>query len=334
MTSTPRQPKQTREELKALLLATGMDILCEQGLGTGAEALTFKRVFDRIEQQTGTRLTNASAIIRRVWENQADYQADVLAAVASDSADFEWDRTFAAVTEVLESVDLSTPEARWQGLVELCRVAGAANVAALRESPIWPTWIGVWALAASGEAHEYRPRIESALVEAYSTHALRFEEAYAGLAAYFGLGLQEPLTVRQFAIAAESLAEGSALRHHVSAPDMEGILRPTGPGGGAPALDPVRGRSGGPGQAVLLARPRLRPSRRDRLSGAELRRGPCGRGRIRDRTGPAPGGCWSGRHRHRCNPPRKSRWRRPSTHPGRGRSRRRSGRWAGTKGRR
>jgi hypothetical protein len=230
MTSTRRQPKQTREELKALLLATGMDILCEQGLGTGAEALTFKRVFDRIEQQTGTRLTNAS-IIRRVWENQADYQADVLAAVASDNADFEWDRTFAAVSEVLGSVDLSCPETRWQGVVELCRVAGAANVAALRESPIWPTWIGVWALAASGEPHEYRPRIESALVGAYSAHALRFEEAYAGLAAYFGLKLQEPLTVRQFAIASESLAEGSALRHHVSAPDMEGILRPTGPGG-------------------------------------------------------------------------------------------------------
>jgi hypothetical protein len=230
VTSSRRQPKQTREELKALLLATGMDILCEQGLGTGAEALTFKRVFDRIEQQTGTRLTNAS-IIRRVWENQADYQADVLAAVASDNADFEWDRTFAAVSEVLGSVDLSCPETRWQGVVELCRVAGAANVAALRESPIWPTWIGVWALAASGEPHEYRPRIESALVGAYSAHALRFEEAYAGLAAYFGLNLQEPLTVRQFAIASESLAEGSALRHHVSAPDMEGILRPTGPGG-------------------------------------------------------------------------------------------------------
>jgi hypothetical protein len=89
----------------------------------------------------------------------------------------------------------------------------------------------VWALAASGEPHEYRPRIEAALVAAYSAHALRFEEAYTGLADFFGLQLQEPLTVRQFAIAAESLAEGSALRHHVCAPDMEGILRPTGPGG-------------------------------------------------------------------------------------------------------
>jgi hypothetical protein len=230
VTAARRQPKQTREELKALLLATGMDILCEQGLGTGAEALTFKRVFDRIEQQTGTRLTNAS-IIRRVWENQADYQADVLAAVAADNADFEWERTFAAVAEVLEAADLSSPDSRWRGVVELCRVGGAANVAALRESPIWPTWIGVWALTASGEPHQYRQRIESALGQAYSAHALRFEEAYAGLAATFGLKLREPLTVRQFAIASESLAEGSALRHHVSAPDMDGILRPTGPGG-------------------------------------------------------------------------------------------------------
>ena len=150
VTPSRRQPKQTREELKALLLATGMDILCEQGLGTGAEALTFKRVFDRIEQQTGTRLTNAS-IIPLVWENQADYRADVLVAIATDNGDSEWERTFGAVTEVLGSVDLARPESRWQGVVELCRVGGAANVAALRESPIWPTWTGVWALAASGE---------------------------------------------------------------------------------------------------------------------------------------------------------------------------------------
>ena len=38
-----RQPRQTREELRSLLLETGRTILREDGLGTGAESLTFKR---------------------------------------------------------------------------------------------------------------------------------------------------------------------------------------------------------------------------------------------------------------------------------------------------
>ena len=56
-------------------------MLREEGLGTGAEALTFKRVFDRVEEDTGVRLTNAS-VIRRVWENQAEFQVDVLVTIA------------------------------------------------------------------------------------------------------------------------------------------------------------------------------------------------------------------------------------------------------------
>lgn len=54
---------------------------------------------------------------------------------------------------------------------------------------------------------------------------------YEGMAARLGLRLRGGLTLRQFAIAAESLGEGCALRSGVDGSDMSGILRPTGPQG-------------------------------------------------------------------------------------------------------
>ena len=59
--------------------------MLEEGLGTVADSLNFKRAFDRVEAETGVRLTNAS-VIGRLWENQADYQTDVLVELASDTS--------------------------------------------------------------------------------------------------------------------------------------------------------------------------------------------------------------------------------------------------------
>jgi len=75
--SNVRRPRQSRAELRSLLLGAGQSILLDEGLGTVADALNFKRAFARVEAETGIRLSNAS-VIGRVWENLADYQTDVL----------------------------------------------------------------------------------------------------------------------------------------------------------------------------------------------------------------------------------------------------------------
>jgi hypothetical protein len=230
MTAPVRRTKQTREELRQLLLDSGRAILQEEGLGNGAESLTFKRVFDRVERDSGVRLTNAS-VIRRVWVNQADFQADVLATIAADDSRSEIEYTATAVASFLPEVDLSSAESRWRSVSELCRVAGAANVEALEQSPNWTTWIGVWALATAGDPYVYRERIEAALVAGYEHFTEQFVELYAGVASHLGFRLREGLTLRQFAIAAESLAEGCALRKRVDRSDMSGIVRANGPDG-------------------------------------------------------------------------------------------------------
>jgi hypothetical protein len=226
----PRQPKQSREELHALLIDTGRVLLREEGLGTGAESLTFKRVFERVEKDTGLRLTNAS-IIRRVWANQADYQTEVLMAIAADAGNTEIDQTLEATVSVFDDLDLSTPDERWATMRELCRVAGGATIESLRQSPNWPSWIGVWAVATVDNHPDQRQRIDAALLDGYEVTSGRFEESYLAVAGLLGFRLREGLTIRQFAIAVGALAEGCALRNRVDAFNMEGIIRPTGKDG-------------------------------------------------------------------------------------------------------
>jgi hypothetical protein len=216
------------------MLETGRTLLVEEGLGSGADTLTFKKVFERIELDTGLRLSNAS-IIRRVWENQADYRADVLSAIAAQEGLGEFHKTIEALAEVIEGLDVSTPEARRRSLREVCRVGGAANILSLLESPNWSLWIAVWSLATAdnllGERElQYRQRVRASLLEGYESFTELWEGAYRALAQLVGVRVRAPLTLRQFTVTVGALAEGCSLRQRVDQ-QMEGIMRPTGPDG-------------------------------------------------------------------------------------------------------
>jgi hypothetical protein len=225
-----RQPRQSREELRELLLETGLTILRENGLGTGAETLTFKRVFDRVRDDTGIRVTNAS-VIRRVWENQAEFQVDLLITVALGQYQGEIDRATHDAATAFATMDRSTPEARRRAMREICRVGGRLNAEALQRSRNLPSWVGVWALATSGEAVDYRRRIEEALLAGYEGFTHRIQELYQSLLGFLGFRLRENLTVRQFSIAADALAQGYGLRERIDGSIKEEIPRPSGPGG-------------------------------------------------------------------------------------------------------
>ena len=93
--------------LRDMLLEVGCSVLEDEGLS----ALTFKTVFERLNESRGVRLTNGS-VIGRVWRDQADFRADVLVAVALEENDNEVDRTLRAVGGVLEEMDLSSPGPR------------------------------------------------------------------------------------------------------------------------------------------------------------------------------------------------------------------------------
>ena len=227
---TDEKRRRTKEEIRELLLEAGRRILIEEGLGVGAGDLTFKRAFDRVEATTGTRLTNAS-VIRRVWENQADYQADVLVSVAgAGDSTGELLSTMEAMAPLFGVLDRSSPEARLRSITEVCRVAGDASFRALVASRAWALWVGIWVLGATGVPSPHGERIRQALVGGYELDTEQWGELHAALAAHLGLRLRAPLTLRHFTVAVGALVEGCALRQIV-AEDLTLIERPTGPGG-------------------------------------------------------------------------------------------------------
>jgi hypothetical protein len=225
-----RQPRQAKEDLRKLLLETGRSMLRDQGLGNGAEALTFKRVFERVGKEHGIRVTNAS-VIRRVWENQADFQADVLATIALDDHHLLVELGVGAVKPILDNVDLGSPTSRQETMRELCRITGELNARAVRLPSDWPLWIGVWALAASDQPLDHRQRIESALSTGLDRFIDQVVHAYAAMADFLGFRIRAPFSLHQFAVAADSLGQGYGLHERVDDSITEEIELPTGSGG-------------------------------------------------------------------------------------------------------
>ena len=218
------------------MLQTGRTVLIEEGLGIRADTLSFKRVFERVEADTGIRLSNAS-IIRRVWANQADYQADVLASIAAQEGLGEFDKTIQALAPVIEGLDLSTPEARgpiaaggvpyrWRGPTSSCSWSHRTGRCGLRCGRWPPPTPAPGARRGTSTGTGSRPLCSTA-----TTASPGSGRRPIGLwPRSSGCGCGPPLTFRQLSVAVGALAEGCSLRQRVDGA-MAGILRPTGPGG-------------------------------------------------------------------------------------------------------
>ncbi len=223
------QKRLSREELRNALLEAGCAILHEEGFVTGSSNLTFKRCFERVEKDTGLRITNAS-VIGRVWDNMADFQADVLASIAPEGRRPEAAVTIGAIKDLLSHLDLSTAESRSRALHEVCRVAGAASTTAITDTTNWELWISVVAMANTTSEPEQRRRIKASLMGGYNRLAEFWSQNFAALMQLLGLRLRQHLTMAQFSMAVTSYVEGCSLRQRTS-DHVEMIMRPTGPNG-------------------------------------------------------------------------------------------------------
>jgi len=225
----PRPPRLSREEIRTLLLAAGREAVLDEGVETGSSNLTFKRVFERLEKQTGIHLTNAS-VIRRVWENLADYQADVLVSIAKDQGRPEVGGAVDAIGALVADLDLSTPESRARAMRQVCRVGGAASSRAIAQSSNWTLWVSVVSMSQSMADQGQRRRIKEALGEGY-THVYTFwSDQFLGLTQLLGYRTRPPWTLEQLTMSVTAFSEGCSIKQRIS-DHIEVMTRPTGPDG-------------------------------------------------------------------------------------------------------
>jgi hypothetical protein len=224
-----RKRRLARAELRSMLLDAALEILREEGLHTGSVNITFKRVCDRVRVRTGIHVTNGS-VIKRIWENQAEFQADVLVAVANDLSRPELGLIFNALGPLLDEADLSNPKSRARLVQQVCRVGGEANAVTTAESPNYPLWMHVVATAITTSHTEQRERILLVLREGYTSFTKLWEESFAALAALLGLRIRPESEMSQFVKVLVALDQGFSLRHRIEG-TIEYVTRPTGPNG-------------------------------------------------------------------------------------------------------
>jgi hypothetical protein len=211
------------------MLRAGMALLEENGLRTGAD-LTFKRVLDRVQADTGIRLTNAS-IIRRVWADQAEFQSDLLAEVVADVNEAGQLRAADELLgPLLETFDVSTPEARWRALIETARLAGALAIESRVGTRNWELWVGVWVVTVTSPADKRDPRLQNALATGLAETGTAWDQLFTRVMGHIGVRVRAPLTLRQLTESTGALAAGYSLRQ-ASRDECQVVERPTGPEG-------------------------------------------------------------------------------------------------------
>lgn len=225
---TVQPTRRDREDLRSTLVEGGREILFTEGLKAGSSSLTFKRVFDRVEAKTGLRITNAS-VIKRIWENQADFQADVFVTIARNEEQ-RAEGSGQRVVAMLRDFDMTTPESRRRALREICRVEGNASSEAINESASWQLWIGVIAMAMSTTAPELQTRIKAAVADGYLSVTRFWSKNFLALINLLGFRIRHPWSIDDFSMAAIAYAEGCALRQLASG-EVEMVVRNTGPKG-------------------------------------------------------------------------------------------------------
>ena len=206
-----------------------MAILAEEGLRTGAD-LTFKRVFARVEADTGIRLTNAS-VIRRVWIDQADFQSEIMARVVAGTNEVgQLGAALDLLAPLLVTFDLTTPGSRWAALVEITRLAGEVAIRSRVGTRNWELWVGVWVVTVTNPGNKSDPKLRQALADGLEETGEAWDQLFEAIMDRLGLRLRQGLTLRQLTESTGAMAAGYALRQ-ASRDEAQVFGRPTGPDG-------------------------------------------------------------------------------------------------------
>ncbi|MGA2836028.1 MAG: hypothetical protein ABSF84_05470 [Acidimicrobiales bacterium] len=216
--------RRSREELREIVLAAGRDVLLSEGLGSGAEHLSFKRVLSHVASSQGIRVTNAS-VIGRIWENQEEFQFDVIRSFVDHQVVQELDDTADALRDVLGTLDVSTPAMRRASLGELIRVTCAQYLQSATTSAATIQMALVTYIAAAKGLGDDTSLIDS-FRETSERMTLQYTKLYQAGLDIVGWRVRPGLALRDIAVLFSAIAEGILLHRLVDPDVLPSIVRP------------------------------------------------------------------------------------------------------------
>jgi hypothetical protein len=220
-----------RSELRELLLDNGTELLLQDGISCGFDRLTFARVFERVQDQTGRRVTRAS-VYDRLWANQEEFQWEVLARLIEHAGSVD-QRTRRRVQRILAQADRTTVAGRLAAVRSLCQLAVQQTVIEASRRQEYRLLMAAVGCIASSE-HVSEPAHVRRVREALRTYLERetelYLELYNQIGAHLGLRTRAPLELRQFTLAIGALSDGIAMRLNYFPEYAEKISVPPAPG--------------------------------------------------------------------------------------------------------
>ncbi len=233
--------RRKRADLKHLVLTAGLEVLERDGVGIGAEDLTYAKVFDYLERTAGVRITRGS-VHERIWDSQREFQLEVLATVVEWDFISSIDETRALIEAATAETDLSTHSAREDAMRSLLRTAPMQNLQRNESAKKWALWHGT---ISSVLSQSYDDESVAILRQAATTSYRKLFEAWTQL--YFDAahtlgyrvrqvpGLNEEQLMRKWSSMILAMADGFAIR--LGADLIETFDLPSGPEGSSEQWD-------------------------------------------------------------------------------------------------
>ena len=166
--------RRTRARLKELLLQAAQEVLERDGLGFNTHTVTYKSVFEHLEQSQGIRVTRGS-VHERIWASQREFQFEVLQRAVNWAPERSNEALLAAATGVLENADRSTEAGRWNASRDLVREAAREVYLRSDADDHWPQWIGL-TLALTSQRDSEQPEARLLVEGARSSYRARGQE--------------------------------------------------------------------------------------------------------------------------------------------------------------
>ena len=229
--------RRTRDDLRNLILDAAAEVIDREGFGVTSSTVTYKQVFDHLENEHGIRVTRGS-VHERIWASQHDFQLEVLRRTARWDARTSTERTSEALRRILDE-GRAADRAPWAILTKMARVGGQVNYRSADEDDLYFAWTGLTlamaqALADDSDAHE---ALAHSVTESYSSLTDDFIEIFRGVFDQLGLRIRSDLFTSTddahvvFTKLTTAMSEGVSLRRRFDESELPELELRTGPDG-------------------------------------------------------------------------------------------------------
>lgn len=216
-----------------MVLEAALDLVRKEGLGAEPTSISYQRVFQHLEQTTGTRITRAS-VHERIWASQDDFQHEVLLRASQSESGIP--ETAEIALEVLEATESLRPLDR---MSELTRRAAPANLAVSESDALFYSWVGMTMSMAkdarlSGERRDELARTTSQLYRGFEKNTVELLRAIGAAIGVRPRADLFPDDVDGYEVIGKlgiAVSEGVSVRTRFDEGELPNIVLKTGPDG-------------------------------------------------------------------------------------------------------